>query len=81
MLRAAVAVMALGTVGVSAAVGLEIWLREPIYLVLMKVFPSCDQVVHVHLVDPVEQVGDLEPRDRTPASGQQARAIKLAILA
>ncbi len=37
MLTAAVAVMGLGTVGTFAAVGMEIWLREPIYLVVMKV--------------------------------------------
>ena len=36
MLTAAVIVMSLGTVGVFAAVGMEIWKREPIYMVLMK---------------------------------------------
>lgn len=33
------ALIAVGSVGVWAAVGMEIWKKEPIYMVAMKVFP------------------------------------------
>ena len=39
MYAAAIALMALGSLGIGAAVVLEIIYREPIYRVLMKVFP------------------------------------------
>jgi len=39
MLAAALALMAIGSLGVGAAVILEIKTHEPVYKVLMKVFP------------------------------------------
>lgn len=39
MLAAAIALMAIGSLGVGAAVLLEIKTHEPVYKVLMKVFP------------------------------------------
>jgi len=35
----AITLMALGSLGVGGAVIMEIWKKEPIYLILMKVFP------------------------------------------
>lgn len=39
MFIAGIVIAALGTAGVFAAVGMEIYTREPIYKVLMKIFP------------------------------------------
>ncbi len=39
MLAAGIALMAIGSFGVGAAVLMEIRTREPVYKVLMKVFP------------------------------------------
>lgn len=39
MLTAAIALMAIGSLGVGGAVAMEIKTHEPVYKVLMKVFP------------------------------------------
>ena len=39
MFLAGIIIAALGTAGIFTAVGLEVKLKEPIYLVLMKIFP------------------------------------------
>ncbi len=39
MLVAAIALMAVGSLGVGGAVIMEIWKKEPIYMILMKIFP------------------------------------------
>ena len=39
MLIAGMIIVALGTMGIFTSVGMEIALKEPIYLVLMKIFP------------------------------------------
>ncbi len=39
MALAGIIIMAFGTAGVGAAVGMEIWKKEPIYMIFMKIFP------------------------------------------
>lgn len=39
MFISAIVLMSIGTVGVFAAVGLEIKYKEPVYMIMMKIFP------------------------------------------